>query len=92
MIAVTLIDSMGTDLSTVNVARVSFGKKSKMVLAGTVTVEDADGYTYEEPMYSLNQKDGKLVKYLAEHKHISPFGHSSKLSCESACVCSTPTS
>ena len=29
MIDVTLIDHMGTDLSVVNAARVSFGKKSK---------------------------------------------------------------
>ena len=76
MIEVTLIDSMGTDLSTVNAARVSFNKKSKLVKTGTVTIEDADGYVYEEPQYGLNQKDSKLVSYLAEHKHISPFGHS----------------
>ena len=76
MIEVTLIDSMGTDLSTVNAARVSFNKKSKLVKTGTVTIEDADGYVYEEPQYGLNKKDSKLVSYLAEHKHISPFGHS----------------
>jgi thymidylate synthase (FAD) len=75
LIEVTLIDSMGTDLSTVNAARVSFNKKSKLVKTGTVTIEDADGYVYEEPQYGLNQKDSKLVSYLAEHKHISPFGH-----------------
>ena len=75
MIEVTLIDSMGTDLSTVNAARVSFNKKSKLVKTGTVTIEDADGYVYEEPQYGLNQKDSKLVSYLAEHKHLSPFGH-----------------
>lgn len=75
MIAVTLIDSMGTDISTVNAARVSFGKKSELVEVGSVIVEDAEGNIYDEPMYGLNSKDGKLVKYLAEHKHISPFGH-----------------
>ena len=61
MIKVTLIDRMGTDLSVVNAARVSFGKKSQFeeALEGRV----------------LSGKDVKLIKYLAEHKHFSPFGH-----------------
>lgn len=61
MIKVTLIDSMGSDLSIVNAARVSFGKKSQFeeALEGRV----------------LSGKDVKLIKYLAEHKHFSPFGH-----------------
>ena len=37
MIKVTLIDSMGSDLSVVNAARVSFGKKSEAL--GTSGVE-----------------------------------------------------
>ena len=49
----TLIDWMGNDLTVVNAARVSFGKKSE----------------------KLEDKDTKLIKYLADHKHYSPFGH-----------------
>tara|TARA_R110000765_G_scaffold336736_1_gene427058 strand:- start:296 stop:946 length:651 start_codon:yes stop_codon:yes gene_type:complete len=60
MIEVTFIDHMGTDLSVVNAARVSFGKKSTFV--------DTDGKT-------LYDSDDKLINYLAKHKHMSPFGH-----------------
>ena len=52
-IEVTLIDCMGSDLSVVNAARVSFGKKHD----------------------SFQDKDTKLIQYLAKHKHLSPFGH-----------------
>ncbi len=52
---VKIIDYMGGDLSVVNSARVSFGKKK----------EQFDG------------KDKKLIKYLWEHKHTSPFRHAS---------------
>jgi thymidylate synthase (FAD) len=61
-IAVTLIDHMGNDLSVVNAARVSFGKSSSMD-------EDNMG------VWHLKQGDVKLIKYLAKHNHISPFGH-----------------
>jgi thymidylate synthase (FAD) len=50
---VRLIDHMGTDLSVVNAARVSFGKKKDSFEAG----------------------DAKLMTYLAEHEHTSPFRH-----------------
>ena len=46
---------MGTDLTVVNAARVSFGKKK---------TEFTDG-------------DAKLIKFLADHNHWSPFGHCS---------------
>ena len=52
-IEVTYVDHMGSDLSVVNAARVSFGKK------------------HEE----FQAKDEGLIKYLAKHKHLSPFGH-----------------
>ena len=71
MIKATYLDSMGSDLSVVNAARVSFGKKSEW----DVTVEQAwdDGPYYQ--LMKLNDKDTKLVHYLASHKHMSPFGH-----------------
>jgi thymidylate synthase (FAD) len=62
MIEVTYIDHMGTDLTVTNAARVSFGKTSEM--------ED----NMWGPPY-LKDKDAKLIRYLANHKHISPFGH-----------------
>ena len=67
MINVTYIDHMGSDLSVVNAARVSFGKKSEAL--GTSGIEG-------EPMTPiLNDPDKRLIKYLAKHKHMSPFGH-----------------
>lgn len=64
MIEATYIDHMGSDLSVVNAARVSFGKESEWDLLG-VDAWDC----------ILKAKDAKLIKYLAEHKHFSPFGH-----------------
>ena len=62
-IEVTYVDHMGTDLSVANAARVSFGKKSEM--------DSSDPWG---PPF-LKVKDAKLIRYLAKHKHISPFGH-----------------
>jgi thymidylate synthase (FAD) len=62
MIKVTYIDHMGTDLTVANAARVSFGKTSEM---------EADPWGPPK----LKAKDDKLIRYLAQHKHISPFGH-----------------
>jgi len=58
---VTLIDSMGSDLSVVNAARVSFDKQSEWQL----------GYEGKQ----LNDADCKLIRYLATHNHWSPFSH-----------------
>jgi thymidylate synthase (FAD) len=52
-IKVELVDHMGSDLSTVNSARVSFDKEVEAVEA----------------------RDEKLIKYLADHKHMTPFRH-----------------
>ena len=59
MIAATYIDHMGSDLSVVNAARVSFGKKSKLVCTDMVL-----------GTYDMSNGDSKLIKYLAKHKHI----------------------
>lgn len=50
---VSLIDWLGDDLTVVNSARVSFGKRKEV----------------------FDEKDEKLVKFLAKHKHWSPFRH-----------------
>ena len=71
MIKATYIDHMGSDLSVVNAARVSFGKKSSAVEWGWINIEDRSG----ELVAILNEQDTKLIHYLAKHKHMSPFGH-----------------
>ena len=48
---VQLIEKMGSDLSVVNAARVSFAKRKE----------------------EFEDKDERLIKYLAEHDHWSPF-------------------
>lgn len=44
---------MGTDLTTVNAARVSYGAESK----------------------EMTERDSRLVDFLAEHGHVTPFRH-----------------
>jgi thymidylate synthase (FAD) len=70
MIKATYIDHMGSDLSVVNSARVSFGKKSKGTLSWIT-----DGDKWAKAVYVPNEADAKLIHYLAKHKHMSPFGH-----------------
>jgi len=55
---------MGDDLSVVNAARVSFGKKSDWMMR----IHNGEAKV-------LQHKDNKLIKYLAKHKHKSPFNH-----------------
>ena len=64
---VELIDHMGSDLTVVNAARVSFSKTSEW----DVVPEGGpiEGY--------LKVGDERLIKYLAKHDHWSPFGHAS---------------
>ena len=52
---VELIDKMGTDLTVVNAARVSYAKTKEQ----------------------FEDKDEKLIAFLAKHNHWSPFGHAS---------------
>lgn len=69
----TLIDHMGSDLSVVQSARVSFGKKSNA--AEWKWYDYEDGTASGEYIAVLDDRDAKLVRYLAKHKHLSPFGH-----------------
>ena len=59
---VTLIDHMGTDLTVVNSAKVSNNRQSDWV-------EDDYGNDV------LTARDEKLVGYLSEHNHFTPFCH-----------------
>jgi thymidylate synthase (FAD) len=61
---VEYFDHMGNDLTTVNVARVSFNKQS---------VWDK---IHPESEQKLSAKDSNLVRYLADHDHWTPFAHS----------------
>jgi len=66
-IEVELKDNMGSDLTVVNAARVSFDKEStwdEITPAGQV-----EGL--------LSYSDERLISYLAKHNHWSPFGHAS---------------
>ena len=62
-ITVEYIDHMGTDLSVVNAARVSFDKESAWA------TDLLDG------SHRLKTGDAKLISYLAKHNHKSPFNH-----------------
>lgn len=87
-IEVAYVDHMGTDLSIVNAARVSFDKTSeweyvncldddesheKFLQEGWEDTTDPDGWAYTAQR--LKESDAKLIKYLAKHKHTSPFNH-----------------
>jgi thymidylate synthase (FAD) len=65
-IVATYVDHMGTDLSVVNAARVSFGNQSKW---------KEGSHPDFDPIRTLYPRDEKLIKYLAKHEHYSPFGH-----------------
>lgn len=65
--SVELLDWCGDDLSVVNAARVSFAKQSSWSNVGE--------YEHAGGDLELPEKDAKLIKYLAKHKHKSPFNH-----------------
>jgi len=65
---VELLNSMGDDLAVVNAARVSFHKESEYVLSNPENVD-------EDIHFTLSNKDQKLIQYLANHGHWSPFAH-----------------
>lgn len=57
------VDHMGTDLSVVNAARVSFDKMSDWE------------HDPREDVWHLKEDDEKLIRYLARHNHWTPFAH-----------------
>lgn len=72
-IKATYIDHCGSDLTTVNAARVSFGKKSEWENQSDVDENYYGPDSEVQPILSDN--DIKLIHYLAKHGHYSPFGH-----------------
>ncbi len=70
--SVELLEFMGSDLSVVDAARVSFNKRSMLICGEDHTPRPGK----EEPFESyLGDADVKLIKYLAKHKHWTPFAH-----------------
>lgn len=63
---VELLRLMGDDLTVVDAARVSFDKRSEWDV-----IKDNDGTVKN----ILKTKDAKLIRYLAEHSHWTPFAH-----------------
>jgi thymidylate synthase (FAD) len=63
---VEFIDRMGTDKTVVDAARVSFSKRTQW-----------ERNIPAQGVFELSDGDKKLINYLAEHNHWSPFGHAS---------------
>lgn len=72
-ISVEYIQHCGSDLMVVNAARVSMDKQSEW---------EEELFQYQTGGQSimrrnvLSERDQKLISYLANHKHTSPFNHS----------------
>lgn len=71
---VDYIDHMGTDLTIVNAARVSFDKQSDWVDSFGQTYVDFDMKQFQ---IFISDRDTKLIHYLAKQNHWSPFAHTS---------------
>jgi thymidylate synthase (FAD) len=81
------IDHMGSDLSVVNAARVSFDKASDWVQTNEAGQEVRAGFDREgfPDMYDdqglelsephLSKADQRLISFLARHNHWTPFAH-----------------
>lgn len=64
---VQYVDHMGSDLTVVNAARVSFAKESSW--------DDEPRWNEWGGPRKLSERDQKLIKYLARHQHWTPFAH-----------------
>lgn len=70
---VDYVSHMGSDLSVVNAARVSFNQESTWEQVPTKLL---NGVEWDETITeTLSARDRKLVEYLAKHKHTSCFEH-----------------
>jgi thymidylate synthase (FAD) len=76
---VELVDHMGSDLTVVNSARVSFDKTSEWDY-DKEAIDRVSGTNWQanrlrQEFKKLSDKDAKLIKYLAKHNHWTPFAH-----------------
>ena len=71
---VTLIDSMGSDLTVCNAARVSFAKETEWGVDEDVKkrLDESQCHYSAECVQKLKESDEKLIRYLAKHNHWSP--------------------
>ena len=73
---VRYLNHMGDDLTVVNAARVSFNKQSEFDFDIEEVVDFENRSVVEgKTNHRLKDRDVKLVKYLAEHDHWTPFAH-----------------
>ena len=74
---VDLVDHMGSDLTVCNAARVSFSKETDWEIDRAAEARlKATGSTFHAlDLKTLGEKDKKLIDYLAEHGHWTPFAH-----------------
>ena len=71
---VSYVSHMGSDLTVVNAARVSFNKESRWEKRKLYDdVGEADEHVHE--IDTLSDKDEKLIRYLAKNQHWTPFAH-----------------
>lgn len=70
---VEFVDKMGTDLTIVNSARVSFAKNADKDYSSSEWKKTK----FDTSIPILKPKDISLIRYLALHDHWTPFGHAS---------------
>lgn len=68
------VQHVGTDLTVVNAARVSFDKESEWEVSEMFTFDASDSAFLASPA-KLSKRDEKLIRYLAPHGHWTPFSH-----------------
>ena len=73
-IRVDYIDHMGSDLRVVNAARTTHNKESEWESFDGRSVED-NGVTVDCSQLKLKEKDVRLIRYLDDHGHWTPFSH-----------------
>jgi len=74
---VELVDSMGSDLTVCNAARVSFNKETDWDIdeEALSRIRKPIPPWVREECKILSEKDAKLIRYLAKHNHWTPFAH-----------------
>lgn len=74
---VTYVDHMGDDIRVVNSARVSFAKESDWEYCAGFEGQYCDDRCkiHGTKCPDLNERDQKLINYLARHNHWTPFSH-----------------
>jgi len=74
---VELVDSMGSDLTVCNAARVSFNKESDWDVDREceARLKKSNSTFRPSDVRKLSDRDVKLIRYLAKHNHWTPFAH-----------------